>query len=123
MFNGRPQWSNWGGLNDVMRNQEFTTGVTPSAYNFGGILGTTNIDVRASHYRKGGRITYSSSNRSYTNRLMASYASGVVEGGWAYAFSIGRRWGDEDIKMELFTEQILSLPLWRRKLMINTVLI
>lgn len=95
MFNGRPQWSNWGGLNDVMRNQEFTTGVTPSAYNFGGILGTTNIDVRASHYRKGGRITYSSSNRSYTNRLMASYASGVVEGGWAYAFSIGRRWGDE----------------------------
>lgn len=95
MFNGRPQWSNWGGLNDVMRNQEFTTGVTPSAYNFGGVLGTTNIDVRASHYRKGGRITYSSSNRSYTNRLMASYASGVVEGGWAYAFSIGRRWGDE----------------------------
>lgn len=94
-FNGRPQWSNWGGLNDVMRNQEFTSGVTPSAYNFGGILGTTNIDVRASHYRKGGRITYSSSNRSYTNRLMASYASGVVEGGWAYAFSMGRRWGDE----------------------------
>ncbi|MGB2283071.1 MAG: carboxypeptidase regulatory-like domain-containing protein, partial [Flavobacteriaceae bacterium] len=22
-FNGRPQWSNWGGLNDLMRNQEF----------------------------------------------------------------------------------------------------
>src|SRR5690606_21153106 len=21
MFDGRPQWSNWGGLNDVMRNQ------------------------------------------------------------------------------------------------------
>ncbi|NQX86269.1 MAG: TonB-dependent receptor [Flavobacteriaceae bacterium] len=95
MFNGRPQWSNWGGLNDVMRNQEFTTGLTPSAYNFGGILGTTNIDVRASHYRKGGRITYSSSNRSYTNRLMASYASGLVEGGWSYSLSIGRRWGDE----------------------------
>ena len=37
LYNGRPQWSNWGGLNDVMRNQELTSGLTPSAYNFGGI--------------------------------------------------------------------------------------
>lgn len=95
MFNGRPQWSNWGGLNDVLRNQEFTNGIAPSAYNFGGILGTTNINVRASQYRKGGRVTYSSSNRSYTNRMMATYSSGVVDGGWAYSLSVGRRWGDE----------------------------
>lgn len=94
-FNGRPQWSNWGGLNDVVRNQELTNGIVPSAYNFGGILGTTNIDTRASHYRRGGRVTYSSSNRSYTNRLMATYSSGLVDGGWAYTISIGRRWGEE----------------------------
>ena len=95
MFNGRPQWSNWGGLNDVMRNQELSNGLTPSAYNFGGLLGTTNINTRASMYRKGGRVTYSSSNRSYTNRAMASYSSGLVDGGWAYSLSVGRRWGDE----------------------------
>ncbi|MCB0461207.1 MAG: TonB-dependent receptor [Flavobacteriaceae bacterium] len=95
MFDGRPQWSNWGGLNDVMRNQELSNGLTPSAYNFGGLLGTTNINTRASMYRKGGRVTYSSSNRSYTNRAMASYSSGLVDGGWAYSISIGRRWGDE----------------------------
>jgi len=95
MFNGRPQWSNWGGLNDVMRNQELTSGITPSAYSFGGVLGSSNINVRASQYRRGGRVTYSSSNRSYTNRLMATYTSGVVEGGWAYALSVGRRWGNE----------------------------
>lgn len=95
LYNGRPQWSNWGGLNDVMRNQELTTGLTPSAYNFGGILGTTNINTRASSYREGGRVTYSSSNRSYTNRLMASYSSGALEGGWAYSIMAGRRWGDE----------------------------
>jgi len=95
MFNGRPQWSNWGGLNDVMRNQELSMGLTPSAYNFGGLLGTTNINTRASMYRKGGRVTYSSSNRSYTNRMMASYSSGLVDGGWAYSISIGRRWGEE----------------------------
>ena len=95
VFNGRPQWSNWGGLNDVLRNQELTTGLEPSSYNFGGILGTTNINLRASEYQSGSRISYSSSNRSYTNRVMATHASGMVKGGWSYAFSLGRRWGNE----------------------------
>ncbi len=95
LYNGRPQWSNWGGLNDVLRNRELTSGLSPSAYNFGGILGSNNINVRASQARPGGRITYSSSNRSYTNRLMVSYASGVVKGNWAYTISAGRRWGNE----------------------------
>lgn len=95
MYNGRPQWSNWGGLNDVMRNQELTTGLTPSAYNFGGILGSSNINVRASQYREGGRVTYSSSNRSYTNRLLASYSSGLMKNGWAFTIMAGRRWGNE----------------------------
>ncbi|MFY0713428.1 TonB-dependent receptor [Seonamhaeicola sp. NFXS20] len=95
LYNGRPQWSNWGGLNDVVRNQELTSGLTPSNYNFGGILGTTNINVRASQARPGGRVTYSSSNRSYTNRLMATYATGLIEGGWAFTVSIARRWGNE----------------------------
>ena len=102
VYDGRPQWSNWGGLNDVLRNQELTTGLSASAYNFGGILGTTNINLRASEYRSGGRVTYSSSNRSYTNRVMATYASGLVEGGWSYAFSLGQRWGDEGFQNGTF---------------------
>jgi len=81
LYNGRPQWGNWGGLNDVLRNQDFTDGITPSTYSFGGLLGANNINVRASEYSEGGRITYSSSNRSYTNRLMATYSSGIIEGG------------------------------------------
>jgi hypothetical protein len=95
LYNDRPQWGNWGGLNDVLRNREFSNGLAPSAYNFGGVLGSTNISTRASEYQAGGRLTYSSSNRSYTNRVMATYASGMVRGGWAYALSVGRRWGDE----------------------------
>lgn len=95
VYNGRPQWSNWGGLNDVLRNQELTQGINASSYTFGGILGATNINVRASEARPGSRITYSSSNRSYTNRVMASHASGLSDGGWAYTISLGRRWGQE----------------------------
>ena len=95
LYNGRPQWSNWGGLNDVLRNQELSNGSIPLKYNFGGVLGSNNINVRASQYGEGGRITYSSSNRSYSNRLMASYNSGILEKGWAYSISFGRRWGNE----------------------------
>ena len=95
LYNGRPQWSNWGGLNDVLRNQELSNGSIPLKYNFGGILGSNNINIRASEYGEGGRITYSSSNRSYSNRLMATYNSGMLEKGWAYSLSIGRRWGNE----------------------------
>ena len=39
MSTGRPQWSNWGGLNDAMRNREFSMGFTPSAYSFGAPAG------------------------------------------------------------------------------------
>jgi len=94
-YDGRPQWSDWGGLNDVLRNQELSSGLQPSSYGFGGFLGSTNINVRASEYQNGGRITYSSSNRSYTNRLLASYATGIMKDGWSMAVMIGRRWGNE----------------------------
>jgi len=72
IYDGRAQWSNWGGLNDVLRNQEFSNGLAPSNYTFGGVLGSTNINTRASQQRPGTRISYSSSNRSYVHRLMAT---------------------------------------------------
>ncbi|WP_308991525.1 TonB-dependent receptor [Mariniflexile litorale] len=102
LFNGRPQWSHWGGLNDVLRNQELTSGLIPSAYNFGGILGTTNMNTRASNFGEGGQITYSFSNRSYTNRTMASYATGLMKGGWSMAFMLSRRWGNEGFQDATF---------------------
>ncbi len=95
LFNGRPQWGNWGGLNDVFRNQEFSNGLAPSSYTFGGVLGSTHMSTRASEYREGGSISYASSNRSYVHRLMATYKSGVLEDGWSFAFSASRRMANE----------------------------
>ncbi|AXT18812.1 carboxypeptidase-like regulatory domain-containing protein [Flavobacteriaceae bacterium AU392] len=94
-FNGRPQWSNWGGLNDVLRNQEFTMGFSANEYNFGDIAGTTNIIMRATKYRKGGRFSSAGANRSYQGRLMASYNSGILKKGWAYSVLISRRFGEQ----------------------------
>lgn len=95
LLDGRPQWGNWGGLNDMFRYQELSAGLSPSAYTFGGVLGSTNMNTRASNFRQGGQLTYSSSNRSYTNRAMASYATGLMKDGWSMAFMLSRRWGDE----------------------------
>lgn len=95
IYDGRPQWSNWGGLNDATRNQEFTNGSAPSDYVFGGILGTQEINTRASIYRPGTRISAAGTNTNYTYRTMATHASGMNAGGWAYVLSAGYRGAKE----------------------------
>lgn len=90
--NGRALWADWGGLNDVTRNQELTNGIAKSGYTFGGLQGSTYINVRPSLNRAGLRLTTSASNRSYAGRLMATYNSGVGRNGLAYMLSVSKRW-------------------------------
>ena len=94
-YDGRPQWNNWGGLNDVTRNQQFTNGLAASDFTFGGILGNTNIDTRPSGMRPGTRLSASASNRTYAGRLMATYNSGLQKNGLAYSISASRRWAKQ----------------------------
>lgn len=95
METGRAYWSAWGGLNDVTRWQEIDFGISASPYSFGGVSGATNIEARASKLRAGTRLTYSSTNRAYRNRLMATYNSGMLDNGWAFSLSGSRRWAEE----------------------------
>jgi len=95
MNDGRPQWNNWGGLNDVIRNQQYSNGLTASDFTFGGILGNTNIDLRPSGLRPGTRLSSSLSNRTYSGRLMATYNSGVKNKKFAYILSTSRRWAKQ----------------------------
>ncbi|MCB0678110.1 MAG: carboxypeptidase-like regulatory domain-containing protein, partial [Saprospiraceae bacterium] len=77
--NGRVFWGAWGGLNDVTRLRQTDFGLGPIEYAFGGIGGATFIDTRASVQRKQLRASYSSSNRTYRNRLMLTYSTGQLE--------------------------------------------
>jgi len=95
IYDGRPQWGNWGGLNNVLRNQEFSVGTAVSNYTFGGVLGTQQIFTRASLYRKGTSLTFSGSNTTYLWRAIGTYASGMNASGWAFAVSAGKRWANE----------------------------
>lgn len=93
MQNGRPQWSNWGGLNDVQRNREFSAGIKANDFSFGDIAGTTNIIMRASKLRKGGGVSFATANKSYEDRFMAFYNSGPTLSGWSYSILASRRSG------------------------------
>ncbi|WP_348799215.1 carboxypeptidase-like regulatory domain-containing protein [Flavobacterium adhaerens] len=95
LFDGRPQWGNWSGLNNAIRNQEFTVGSFPSDYAFGGILGTQQINTRASIYAPRTILTFSGTNTNYSWRMMGTYASGMSNKGWAFVVSAGTRWADE----------------------------
>ncbi len=92
---GRAFYSTWGGLNDAMRNTVNSIGLAPSEYAFGGFAGVNNIEVRASQYRPDTRITYSSANRSYRNRVMFIHSTGMVDDKWAMTISGSRRWAQE----------------------------
>ncbi len=95
VYDGRPQYSNWGGLNDATRNQEFTMGSAPSDYTFGNALGTQEINTRASIYRPGTRISMAGTNTNYSWRTMVTHASGTNSNGWAFVVSGSRRWAKE----------------------------
>ncbi len=95
---GRPLWRNWGGLNDITRYpEEIKLGMDPAEIGFGGFNTATSFSTRASNFSKGGRITASITDRSYTQRLMATYSTGMMDNGWAIAASGSRRWAEEGV--------------------------
>ncbi|MFZ4401885.1 MAG: carboxypeptidase regulatory-like domain-containing protein [Bacteroidales bacterium] len=92
--NGRASWSEWGGLNDATRNKESVNGINASRFSFGSLGGSTNIITRASMQRKQTKFTYSMSDKTYTNRAMFTYSTGLMKNNWAFTVSGSRRWGE-----------------------------
>ncbi len=95
LYDGRPQWNHWGGLNDVTRNQDVSLGLRAADRRFGGVLGSISIDTGPSGMRPGYRFTGSFSNRTYNGRLMGTYVSYPGKSGLALAVSASRRWAGE----------------------------
>ncbi len=95
MENGRAYWFLWGGLNDVTREQTVADGLEPIDNGFGLFGGNTNINTKADSYRKGTKLVYSMSNRSYRNRAMITHSTGLMDNGWALTVSGSKRWSDE----------------------------
>lgn len=104
LASSRTLFGTWAGLNDVTRSREATYGLNPSNYTYGSLDGSFNIDARASRQRKQFVISYANSNRTYDHRLMASYGTGMLKGGWAFSASLSRRSGEEGYVPGTFTD-------------------
>lgn len=93
--NGRTSYGDWGGLNDATRNKETYNYSEPTPISYSSIGGLTNINTRASGFRKQLKVSYSLTNRTYRNRIMATLSTGLMKNGWAFAISGSRRWSQE----------------------------
>ena len=76
--NGRPSCP-MGGLNDAMQNKDVVNGLGAAMFSFGAVGGATNVITRASMQRKQNKLSYSLSNKSYINRLMYTYSTGLMK--------------------------------------------
>ncbi len=94
---GRFNYSSIGGLNYAFRNKELINNYAPNAYTYGNVGNTTNMDIRASKYARGGNVSVSATNRSYWLRAQATYATGLMANGWAFAVSGSYRWSDQSV--------------------------
>ncbi len=92
---GNASYSEYGGLNNVTRSKVTSHGIDATNYAFGNIGGSTNILMNAGNIRKQNSLSYAFSNRSYTHRLMYTYATGFNDKGWAFAFSLSKRYADK----------------------------
>jgi hypothetical protein len=92
---GRANWSNWGGLNDALRNQEFAQGLEPFRFQMGKLGGTVNMNSFARLYSSGLKMSAAASNRSYASRFMATYGSRWLRRDWKFNFSISARLAQE----------------------------
>lgn len=96
--NGRAEWSNWGGLNDALRNQEVDPGFSSSRFFLGKLGGTINLMSFARLYNKGIKVSLAASNRTYTTRLMLTYGSRWLERDWKLNLSVSTRLASEGFR-------------------------
>lgn len=93
--NGFAPFGLWGGLNDVFRMRDASTGLQYTTFAFGDIGSNTNIDMRASKQRKQTSIGYALSNRNYRHRMTFTHSTGINKKGWAFSISGSARYADE----------------------------
>lgn len=86
-----------GGLNDATRNKEGATFLEHNSFGFSTIGGASNINMRASQYAAGHKMSIVGCNRNYLARLMYTGSTGLMENGWAFTASASYRWANEGV--------------------------
>lgn len=105
-FNGLERggfnYSMLGGLSDATKIKDEFDGIQPNSYSFGGIGGSTNINMLASAIPMGTKVGVANSNRSYKYRTSFMHSTGMMNNGWAFAASGVIRYANEGINEGTF---------------------
>ena len=88
---GQFNYSAMGGLNDASRYKEVLNPIEATNFTFGGLGQSTNYLMGASRYAQGWKVGVAGTNRNYKARVNATYASGVLENGWAFTAQLAYR--------------------------------
>ncbi len=91
VLSGRPEWSNWGGLNDALRRQEVFREMRPTDYALGGMAKSINMLSSSMIQRKGMKVSIAAANKNYSHRSMITYASGLFKEKWSFMLSASLR--------------------------------
>lgn len=86
-----------GGLNDATRNREGATYLENAGFGHSDIAGASNINMRASQYAAGHKLSLVGCNRNYLARIMYTYSTGLMNNGWAFTGSASYRWANEGV--------------------------
>lgn len=84
-------YSAMGGLNDASRYKEVLNPMEATNFSFGGVAQSTNYLMNASRYAQGWKVGLAGTNRNYKARVNATYASGLMENGWAIIAQLAYR--------------------------------
>ena len=89
---GQFNFSAMGGLNDATRYREVVEGIESNNFTFGSIGKSTNYLQSATRYAQGWKVGLAGTNRNYKGALRATYASGLLDNGWAFAAQVAWRY-------------------------------
>ncbi|MBQ5574951.1 MAG: TonB-dependent receptor [Bacteroidales bacterium] len=93
---GNFRFTQIGGLNNISRNSDYALPFEGNNYCFSGVAGSVNYDFRPSQVPQGHKLSASLANRTYTGRLMYTYATGIQDDGWAFAVNFTGRYAAID---------------------------
>ncbi len=89
---GQFNFSAMGGLNDATRYKEVVEGIEANNFSFGSVGQATNYLQSATNYAQGWKVGLAATNRNYKGAARATYSSGLMENGWAFAAQLAWRY-------------------------------
>lgn len=89
---GQFNFSAMGGLNDATRYREVVEGIESNNFTFGSLGLSTNYLQSATNYAQGWKVGLAGTNRNYKGAARATYASGLMENGWAFTAQLAWRY-------------------------------